>query len=157
MPFVVQPKLVLATALGREDIRNNEGHLLFDDAIVKPVHGSNLLDALANTLFANPTQKRNKKSKSKTDNSSNLSVDEIKSFTKRFKHARILLVEDNEINRDVAVGLFQERNLSIELAENGLEALFRVKSEPWDLVFMDMHMPIMDGLKTVSILKEEME
>ncbi len=154
MPFVVQPKLVLATALGREDIRNNEGHLLFDDAIVKPVHGSNLLDALANTLFANPTHKRNKKSKSKTDNSSNLSVDEIKSFTKRFKHARILLVEDNEINRDVAVGLFQERNLSIELAENGLEALFRVKSEPWDLVFMDMHMPIMDGLEaTLEIRK----
>lgn len=154
MPFAVQPKLVLATALGREDIRNNEGHLLFDDAIVKPVHGSNLLDALANTLFANTGSKKARVRKSKTDKSSELSDDEIKAFTKRFKHARILLVEDNEINRDVAVGLFQERNIAIALAENGLEALFRVKSEPWDIVFMDMHMPIMDGLEaTLEIRK----
>ncbi len=154
MPFAVPPKLVLATALGREDIRNNEGHLLFDDAIVKPVHGSNLLDALANTLFANPSPQKAKVRKSKSDKSSKLSEVEIKAFTKRFKHARILLVEDNEINRDVAVGLFQERNISIELAENGLEALFRVKAEPWDLVFMDMHMPIMDGLDaTLEIRK----
>lgn len=154
MDFAVMPKLVLATALGREDIRNNEGHLLFDDAIVKPVHGSNLLDALANTLFANPSPKRAKGPKSKSEKSSKLSEDEIKAFTKRFKQARILLVEDNEINRDVAVGLFQERNIAIELAENGLEALFRVKAEPWDLVFMDMHMPIMDGLEaTLEIRK----
>ena len=154
MPFAVPPKLVLATALGREDIRNNEGHLLFDDAIVKPVHGSNLLDVLANTLFANPRPKKAKGRKSKSDKSAKLSEDEIKTFTKRFKHARILLVEDNEINRDVAVGLFQERNIAISLAENGLEALFRVKSEPWDLVFMDMHMPIMDGLEaTIEIRK----
>jgi len=154
MPFAVPPKLVLATALGREDIRNNEGHLLFDDAIVKPVHGSNLLDAMANTLFAKPRPKKAKGRKSKTDRSSKLSEDQIKIFTQRFKHARILLVEDNEINRDVAVGLFQERNIAIALAENGLEALFRVKTEPWDLVFMDMHMPIMDGLEaTLEIRK----
>ena len=154
MPFVVQPKLVLATALGREDIRNNEGHLLFDEAIVKPVHGSNLLDALANTLFANPSPKKAIERKSKSDKTTKLSEVEIKAFTNRYKHARILLVEDNEINRDVAVGLFQERNIAIELAVNGLEALFRVQAEPWDLVFMDMHMPIMDGLEaTLEIRK----
>lgn len=154
MPFVVQPKLVLATALGREDIRNDEGHSLFDEAIVKPVHGSNLLDALANTLFSKGATKRTKGTKPKGDGTSKLSAEDIKAFTNRFKHARILLVEDNEINRDVAVGLFQERNIQIELAENGLEALFRVKAEPWDLVFMDMHMPIMDGLEATREIRK---
>ncbi len=154
MPFAVQPKLVLATALGREDIRNDEGHSFFDEAIVKPVHGSNILDALANTLFSKAAAKRAKGSKPKGERASKPSAEEIQSFTKRFKQARILLVEDNEINRDVAVGLFQERNIHIELAENGLEALFRVKAEPWDLVFMDMHMPIMDGLEATREIRK---
>jgi two-component system sensor histidine kinase/response regulator len=153
MPFAKQPKLILVTALGREDILSDEGFRLFDESIVKPVHGSNLLDALVNTLFKDSRGKSDKQTRQKKEQSSKLSATAIQNFTKQYGRARILLVEDNEINRDVAVGLFQERNIHIALAENGLEALFRVKSEPWDLVFMDMHMPIMDGLEATREIR----
>jgi two-component system sensor histidine kinase/response regulator len=59
---------------------------------------------------------------------------------------RVLLVEDNELNQEVAIELLRETGVVVDLAVNGAEALAKVQQRPYDLVLMDMQMPVMDGL-----------
>jgi two-component system, sensor histidine kinase and response regulator len=66
--------------------------------------------------------------------------------------ARILLVEDNDINQEVAREMLQDAGLVVDIAANGEVALAMVQQSPYDLVFMDMQMPVMDGVTaTVEI------
>ncbi|USX17830.1 ATP-binding protein [Oxalobacteraceae bacterium OTU3REALA1] len=67
----------------------------------------------------------------------------------RFDGARVLLVEDNEINQEIAVGLLEACGVAVDLANNGREALERLRAvdaaRHYQLVFMDLHMPELDG------------
>jgi len=64
----------------------------------------------------------------------------------RLRGVRVLLVEDNELNREVALGLLDEWGLAVEVAAHGEEALARLRAADVALVLMDMQMPVMDGL-----------
>lgn len=66
---------------------------------------------------------------------------------------RALVVEDNEINRQVAGGLLRNLGLDVDFAQNGQEALDLVAGNPPDLVLMDMQMPVMDGLDATRHLR----
>jgi signal transduction histidine kinase/DNA-binding response OmpR family regulator len=68
---------------------------------------------------------------------------------------RILLVEDNEINQQVALELLTSMGLSVSVASNGQEGLARVLSEKFDLVLMDIQMPVMDGLSATRLIRQE--
>ncbi len=69
---------------------------------------------------------------------------------------RVLLVEDNEINRRVALGLIRSRGHQAAVAENGLEAVNLIAEQEFDVVLMDMQMPVMDGYEaTIEIRKRE--
>ncbi len=59
---------------------------------------------------------------------------------------RILLVEDNAINREVAVALLNGASLAVDTAEDGSQAVAMVRSTAYDLILMDIQMPVMDGL-----------
>lgn len=65
---------------------------------------------------------------------------------------RILLVEDNEINQAVAIRFLQQWGVQVELAKNGVEALQKVDTQVFDLILMDLQMPIMDGYQAASML-----
>jgi len=67
---------------------------------------------------------------------------------------RILLVEDNEINRIVVVELLEKLQLHVDVAENGLIALSKLQSNSYDCVLMDVQMPVMDGYVATKRLKE---
>ena len=67
---------------------------------------------------------------------------------------KILLVEDNLINQKVAIRLLEKLNYSIEIASNGFEAIELLKDKNFDLVFMDMLMPQMDGIETTKNIRE---
>jgi two-component system, sensor histidine kinase and response regulator len=67
--------------------------------------------------------------------------------------ARILLVEDNEINQDVALALLRGAGLHADLAENGMVALTMLDAASYDLVLMDMQMPVMDGIAATCALR----
>jgi len=66
---------------------------------------------------------------------------------------RVLLVEDNPINRLVALELLHAVGLTVETAEDGAEALERVKAADYALILMDMQMPVMDGLDATRAIR----
>lgn len=75
--------------------------------------------------------------------------------------ARILLVEDNEINRDVATALLARADCIIEIAENGSDAINMIRAHAgpagtaYDAVLMDIQMPVMDGVKATRIIRDD--
>jgi len=74
-------------------------------------------------------------------------------LTAQYKGSRILLVEDNDINREVAFELLASLGLTIDSAENGQEAVDMVSESNYDLVLMDVQMPVMDGLKATRLIR----
>ena len=75
----------------------------------------------------------------------------------RVKGGRVLLVEDNDINQLIACGLMQDAGLLVDVAENGQVAVEQVGRHSYDLVLMDMQMPVMDGIAaTLAIRKDRL-
>jgi CheY-like chemotaxis protein len=68
--------------------------------------------------------------------------------------ARVLLVEDNELNQEVATEFLQALGLQVDLAENGQLALDKLQGQPYDVVLMDMQMPVMDGLTATRQIRQ---
>jgi two-component system, sensor histidine kinase and response regulator len=88
-------------------------------------------------------------SKSKT----NISVELLNSI----RGASILLVEDNEINQQVAVELLSSEGFSVDVADNGKIGCEKVEENDYDLVLMDIQMPVMDGLQASVKIRENPE
>ncbi|MCU0443447.1 MAG: response regulator [Microscillaceae bacterium] len=68
--------------------------------------------------------------------------------------ANILLVEDNELNRLVAAQFLHKWNAALDFALNGLEAIEMVQKNEYDVVLMDLQMPIMDGYKSATLIRQ---
>jgi PAS domain S-box-containing protein len=71
----------------------------------------------------------------------------------QFRGSRVLLVEDNEVNREVALELLHSVGLAVDTANDGQEAIARVRQTPYALILMDMHMPVMDGIEATCALR----
>ncbi|MCG3195197.1 MAG: Signal transduction histidine-protein kinase BarA [Thermoanaerobaculia bacterium] len=127
------PIVVMVSNYGREEIMKNAGTAGLDAFLIKPVTPSLLLETIMHVLrreAANGPRQAPRK---------DITVpDEIRG-------ARILLVEDNEINQEVARELLELAGFAVAIAGNGREALRMVKQDGYDLVLMDVHMPVMDG------------
>ena len=71
----------------------------------------------------------------------------------RARGSRILLVEDNQINQEIAAILLQNAGFEVELADNGQVALNKCRASEFDLILMDMQMPVMDGLVATRLIR----
>jgi two-component system sensor histidine kinase/response regulator len=139
-----QPAIVLVTAFGREEVREEAERLQLDGFLVKPVTKSMIFDTLVN-VFAHASE----------DDTTTIEAEHIV----HLRGARILLTEDNEINQQIAVELLQGAGATVTVANNGQEAvemLFKgPQPPPFDVVLMDLQMPEMDGYQATSKLRAD--
>jgi len=68
--------------------------------------------------------------------------------------ARLLVVDDNTINRKVFISLLKETGMKIDEAESGMECLYMIKEKHYDIIFLDHMMPEMDGIETLHRIRE---
>ena len=86
----------------------------------------------------------------------NLPVDKIsEEEISKIKNSKILLVEDNTVNQDIVIGLLKEKVASLDVVENGEEALNLLEEKDFDLVLMDCQMPVMDGYETTKRIRKQ--
>ncbi len=139
------PLLFMVTAYGREEVLREAGSIGIEDVLVKPVSPSLLFDTTMSVLAcAEHTRQPAVKS------SGSSTREELAAI----RGARILLVEDNDINQQVARELLEDEGLVVEVAEDGRVALQMVQQRPYDLVFMDMQMPVMDGVTATREIRK---
>jgi signal transduction histidine kinase len=70
---------------------------------------------------------------------------------------KILLVEDNQLNVKLILSLFSESNLNVQVAENGSIGIEKIKEGGFDIVLMDMEMPVMNGYEAATFIRNEMK
>jgi two-component system sensor histidine kinase/response regulator len=137
----VTPRLVLVTGYGREEVLSSAEAAGIQTVLVKPVSASMLFDSVARELSGAPAP---------VQAFGAMPPDE---GLARLRGARVLLVEDNELNQEVATELLQGVGVEVAVAHNGQEAVEQVQAGRFDLVLMDMQMPVMDGLTATRILR----
>ena len=137
------PHIVLVTAFGREEVREEAERLSLDGFLVKPVTRSMIVDTLVN-VFAE---------------ASDDAGDGESEHATRLRGARILLAEDNEINQQIAVELLEGAGATMKVANNGREAVEILSNgpqpPPFDVMLMDLQMPEMDGYQATARLRAD--
>lgn len=85
-----------------------------------------------------------------------MTLDVIDDWSQSVHILRILIVDDNEINRKVLHSMLSHLGYRADMVTNGQEAIQALKEQPYDLVFMDIQMPIMDGLQTAQTIRQNL-
>ncbi|MBF0230775.1 MAG: response regulator [Desulfamplus sp.] len=138
------PKIVMVTANGSEDLMMQAKQISLDGFLIKPVTQSLLFDSIMNA-FGKALDK-------KIDRSINKS--EFLNGFDDIRGARLLLVEDNEINQQLAIELLSEEGFFVDVADNGKIGFekyrasvenIQTEQNKYDVVLMDLMMPVMDG------------
>jgi two-component system sensor histidine kinase/response regulator len=137
-----KPKVVMATAYEREEVARRAAEVGLDGLIIKPVTQSALFDAVAQAFGRQPV--RGAPAPRRTAADADLA---------RIRGARVLLVEDNEVNREVAREVLQSAGLAVTVATNGQEAVDRVEAAEFDAVLMDVQMPVLDGYEATRRIR----
>src|SRR5271170_5948959 len=141
------PKVVLVTGFGKEDIRTQAEVMGIEGFLLKPVSPSLLYDMMI-VLFGSDESKGDRV-RSTGDVAQSQAANGI----------RILLVEDNEVNQQVATELLESAGATVTIANHGGEAVNILTSgeqpPPFDVVFMDLQMPEMDGYTATRLILAE--
>ncbi|MBF0290383.1 MAG: response regulator, partial [SAR324 cluster bacterium] len=139
------PPVIMVTAYGREDLTQASEGVQFSSVLSKPISPSTLIDS---TMEAFGHQLED-------DLKSNRAGSDITETTAKLKGAKVLLVEDNEINQDLASELLTCNGIIATIAENGQVALDILDKEKFDGILMDCQMPVMDGYEASRKIREQ--
>ncbi len=113
--------------------------------LLKPVKQSELVDAIINAL-------EKKSHKQKQDD---FSSEAPSSSRGNSRPLRVLLAEDNRLNQTLVIRMLEKAGHSVKLATNGREALELLGGADFDVVLMDLQMPVMDGLEATAAIREK--
>jgi len=141
--------MIMVTSIGqRGDARRMES-AGFDAYLSKPVRVSELLDCLTIVLAGKRDPLRTRPIV--TRHSAREQHQEHAAFSG--KQGRILLAEDNTVNQQVALGILSQLGLHADAVADGSEAVRALEMLPYDLVLMDVQMPVMDGLEATREIR----
>ncbi|MEI6895180.1 MAG: transporter substrate-binding domain-containing protein [Colwellia sp.] len=138
------PKFILSSSFDLEYIEEYANNNLFDCILTKPVTASAILDALYHTQGIVVTRSRIKKHKKGLTLARN-----------KLRQAKILLVEDNDINQELAVEILKANGMVVAVANNGQIALDMLANDSFDGILMDCQMPIMDGYTATKLIRKK--
>ncbi|WP_159877480.1 hybrid sensor histidine kinase/response regulator [Aquitalea denitrificans] len=137
-----QPKIVMVTAYGREDVMKLAEQAGVSSFLIKPVSPSTLLDTMLSVLGRGRLLSREQGP-----------IASHPGAAANLAGASILLVEDNDINREFASELLRSEGMEVDEAVNGQQAVDKVQQRTYDAVLMDIQMPVMDGLKAARAIR----
>jgi two-component system sensor histidine kinase/response regulator len=137
-----EPKVVLLSAFDRDSLLEEAGQLGICEVLTKPVTASAVFDTAMRALHG---QTRPAFARVGTGSP----VEDLALV----KGAAILLVEDNELNQEVALGLLREAGMEATAAENGRAAIELLGCGSYDLVLMDVQMPVLDGVEATREIR----
>jgi two-component system sensor histidine kinase/response regulator len=139
------PAIVMVTAFGRDEVREEAERLHLDGFLVKPVTRSMLVDALVGA-FADASDQA-------------AAVASATSEGVSLTGLHVLVVEDNDINQQIAVELLEGVGANVDVASNGREAVDMLLGGPippaYDVVLMDLQMPVMDGHQATKKIRSD--
>ncbi len=139
---IKQPKVIMLYAFESPRMRELANQLGIRNFIKKPFSASELIDTLQELCL---------NVKVKTLPQDIPTVPDLKGM-------RILFVEDNALNQKVTLGLLKDTQATVEVANNGLEALNRLREDSdFDVLLMDIQMPVMDGLTATKHIRKELK
>jgi len=145
-PVLKDTKLIMVTAFGLRGDAAVIKKIGFSAFLTKPVKKAHLFDCLTTVLS---------RSSDESDVFLTRNSLEEKKITQEFivppKH--ILLVEDNRINQKVALNMLKKMGHTVDTANNGKEAVLAYKNNKFDLILMDIQMPVMDGIEATAEIR----
>jgi len=135
--------LLMVTAYGRDDAAAAGAGLPINNYLTKPLNPSMLLDSILLAQGRRVVSQRRQQQ-----------GDDTFAARRRLAGAYLLLVEDNDINQELAVDLLTDAGIVVDVANNGREALDRLASTRYDGVLMDIQMPVMDGYTAAEEIRK---
>ena len=144
MPAWAELPLVMLTSLGKTNIKDSRLRH-FEEILDKPIRESKLIRVIQKILA--PQKVKNQEIK--RDDSKNTA-----SLAMQFPF-RMLMAEDNLVNQKVAAKMLQKLGYRIDVVGNGLEAIEALKRQAYDLIFMDIQMPEMDGITATRHIRKK--
>jgi PAS domain S-box-containing protein len=138
-----KPHIILVTAYGRDEVFKEANVAGLDGVVLKPVSSSMMFEAILAAYGERAAL-------TAAHDSGGASGDEWPALL----GLKVLLVEDNEINQQVAEELLSGVGVSVSVAENGAEGLDAVQKHAFDMVLMDCQMPVMDGFEATRRIRQ---
>lgn len=140
------PKIIMLTAYGREEVIRQAKEADLDGFLVKPMNPSLLLETIMEVFGK------------KTVSDFEPRIPEVSLEEQglvQIQGANILLVEDNEINQEIAQEILEQAGFKTDIANNGVEAVAMVAEKFYDCVLMDCQMPLMDGYEATRTIRKD--
>jgi len=140
---LAETKLILMSSVGLSPSRFLIKQIGFSSVLMKPVPQVDFLDALMNAMAT----------KAPEAGSGDVEGADASPEMASYAGARVLVAEDNPVNQQVALGMLKRFDIHADAVGSGEEALYALETLPYDLVLMDVQMPVLDGLKATQRIR----
>lgn len=143
----LQPVIIMITTHSEDEVLNEASRreVILSDMLAKPACKSALFNAIINHFGHEDI----------VDKATSYTSKQGMTAREKLRGARVLLVEDNKLNQELAQELLSDEGVIVTLANNGLEALKLLGQDSFDGILMDMQMPIMDGITAVKEIRKK--
>ncbi len=143
------PAILMVTAYGQQLVMSEVNAIGFQGVLIKPVTQSVIFNSLLETLSVLP-----RATAGQADTGADGDMDQLRAV---LSGRRILVVDDNALNREVAADFLDLAGVTVDTAHDGRNAIDRMNETAYDAVLMDVHMPVMNGLEAIREIRQRPE